>query len=64
MQINNDHIESAISYTVGGSGFLIAHMADLTNAVQFTTIVFACLVVGVRLTHDIIKLIRYIKNGK
>ena len=52
-------IDSAASYGVGGTALIIANLADLANIAQAITVILACLVVGVRLAHDSIKLYRY-----
>jgi hypothetical protein len=59
---HNETVESVASYTVGLTGLTIASLADLATVAQSLTIIAAFLVVIIRLAHDGVRLVRYVRN--
>jgi hypothetical protein len=66
MDINSkrENLESAISYGVGISGFSVASLADLTSMAQSAIVFLTLLVVAIRLAHDAVRFIRFIKSNE
>ncbi len=55
-------IDSATSYTIGGTGLLISQLTDVATFAQAITVILACVVVAIRLVHDAVKLYRFWRN--
>ena len=55
-------VQSAISYTGGATMLGAASLADLASTAQSVGLILGCLVIAVRLAHDIIALVRFIKK--
>lgn len=54
--------QSVLSYGVGGGGALLSSMLNVADYFQAIGIMLGCLVIFVRLVHDVIRLVRYVKN--
>ncbi|CAB4139837.1 hypothetical protein UFOVP353_52 [uncultured Caudovirales phage] len=63
IQQKNEALESVSSYAIGGGGAMMAFLIDLSNLAQAMAIIFGCLVVLVRLVHDSVRLIRFIRDN-
>lgn len=55
-------VQSAVSYGSGGGLIGLASLPDLAHFAQDWAIILGCLVVAVRLIHDAIALVRFIKK--
>lgn len=59
-QITKEHLDSAVSYGVGGAGVLMA----LNDIAKTGTLLVGLVVIVMRAIYDGIKLYRFIKKGK
>lgn len=57
-------VQSAISYGAGCVTMLCGYVVEIGNMAEAFAIIVGSLVVLVRLLHDAVALIRYIKNPK
>lgn len=57
-----DLIQSAVSYGSGGTMITFATLADLASNAQALALIAGSLIVLIRLIHDVVALIRFIKN--
>ena len=55
--------QSAISYLSGSSLASASLLSDVTTIAQLIALSLGCIVVAIRLVHDCIVLVRYIKSG-
>lgn len=57
----SEKLDSAVSYVIGLCGIMLSGLVDNATAI---TVVGGCIIVIVRLIHDLIKLVRYVKSNK
>ena len=62
--LKQENVESVQSYLIGGAGITLASLADVANAFQSVAIIIGCFVVAVRLIHDAVRLLHYLKSRK
>jgi len=56
---HGENLDSAISYSVGGLGVAIAHLAEQA---QHITLIVAMVIVIIRAVYDGVRLYRYLKS--
>ena len=56
--------QSVISYSAGGGLVGFASLSDIASYAHQWAIILGCMVVAVRLAHDAIKLVRYVRKPK
>lgn len=54
--------DSMTSYAIGGGSVFIASLVEVATYAQSIAIILGCLVVAIRLVHDSVRLIRYLKE--
>lgn len=59
---NKDAADSVMAYGTGAFGLTVAGLADIAEAAQQLTVIFACGVVFLRLCYDAVKFYRYLKT--
>jgi hypothetical protein len=61
-----DHVQenykAAVSYIVGFAGITLPSLTDLTHIAQSLTVIGGLFIVVIRLAHDTIRLIRFLKS--
>lgn len=62
LQQKQEVIQSTISYASGGSLIGLASLADIAQQAQAWALILGCIVVAIRLVHDLIALIRFIQK--
>ncbi len=53
----SEAVDSAVSYGIGGGLIYLSHVADY---VELATLILGCLIGGIRLIYEMIRLYRYI----
>jgi len=64
MADKSEIVQSVQSYAIGSGGVMLASLVHIADYAQALAIILGCVVVTVRLVHDGLRLIRYIKKGK
>ena len=55
--------QSLVSYASGSGLASASLLSDVSSIAQVTALSLGCLVVAIRLVHDCIVLVRYVKSG-
>lgn len=61
-KIATDSTQALISYGTGGGSVAFAWLLDISTTAQAVAVILGMLVVALRLAHDILKFIRYLKE--
>ncbi len=63
-QTIHENIDSAVSYGMGGFAYIIASLPTVADTAQHIAIILGCLVVVVRLAHDTMRFLKFLRTGK
>ncbi len=63
-QTIHENIDSAVSYGMGGFAYLIGSLPQIADTMQHIAIILGCLVVAVRLAHDTMRFVKFLRTGK
>lgn len=62
IHLRQDMVDSATSYAAGGGIVVASKLMEVGHAAQAIGLVLGCLIVAVKLAHDIVKFYRYLKK--
>ena len=64
MHKSHELYNSAVSYGIGVFSLIIASLPEIANVAQNLAIILGCGVVAIRLAHDALRFLHYIRDGK
>lgn len=62
--MKQETVDSMQSYVIGGTGITLASLADVASAFQSIAIILGAIVVAIRLIHDAVRLLHYLKTKR